>query len=54
LLKNNCNLDRKNPAAKEDLEHLPPEKLVEGIVEKETRILAIMGEINSLLAAGVK
>jgi type I restriction enzyme M protein len=53
ILDNNCNLDIKNPSAKEDLEHLPPEKLVESIVEKEKRILAIMGEIKSLLAEGV-
>jgi hypothetical protein len=40
--------------AKEDLEHLPPEKLVESIVEKEMRILEIMGEIKALLAEGPK
>ena len=28
LLATNCNLDRKNPAAKADLDHLPPEQLV--------------------------
>ena len=39
---------------KEDLEHLPPEKLVESIVEKEKRILEIMGEIKALLAEGPK
>ena len=38
----------------EDLEHLPPEKLVESIVEKEKRILEIMGEIKALLAEGPK
>jgi type I restriction enzyme M protein len=54
ILDNNCNLDLKNPHAKEDLEHLPPEKLVESIVEKEKRILDIMGEIRQLLAEGVK
>lgn len=54
ILDNNCNLDIKNPSAKEDLEHLPPEKLVESIVEKEKRILDIMGEIKQLLAEGVK
>jgi type I restriction enzyme M protein len=27
LLANNCNLDRKNPRAKEDITHLPPEQL---------------------------
>jgi type I restriction enzyme M protein len=54
ILDNGCNLDIKNPAAKEDLEHLPPEKLVESIVEKEKRILEIMGEIKALLAEGPK
>src|SRR5689334_9563089 len=49
IIANGCNLDIKNPAAKEDLEHLPPEKLVESIVEKEKRILEIMGEIKALL-----
>jgi len=50
ILDNGCNLDIKNPYAKEDLEHLPPEKLVEGIIEKEKRILIIMDEIKALLA----
>jgi type I restriction enzyme M protein len=54
ILGNGCNLDIKNPHAKEDLEHLPPEKLVAGIVEKEKRILEIMGEIAALLAEGPK
>ncbi len=34
------------------LERLPPEQLVASIVEKERQILAIMGEIAALLAAG--
>jgi type I restriction enzyme M protein len=46
------NLDLKNPRAASKLEHLPPERLVASIVEKERKILAIMGEIESLLAAG--
>jgi type I restriction enzyme M protein len=54
ILDNGCNLDIKNPHAKEDLEHLPPETLVAGIVEKEKRILEIMGEISALLAEGPK
>jgi type I restriction enzyme M protein len=44
------NLDRKNPRAKEDIEHLPPERLVEHIVEKEQRIAQIMSDIRGLLA----
>jgi hypothetical protein len=52
IIDNGCNLDIKNPAAKEDLEHLQPEQLVESIMEKEKRILEIMGEIKALLAEG--
>jgi type I restriction enzyme M protein len=43
------NLDLKNPRAAAKLEHLPPEQLVASIVEKERKILAIMGEIEALL-----
>jgi type I restriction enzyme M protein len=49
LLANNCNLDRKNPHAKEDISHLPPEQIVESILQKERRIAEIMGEIKALL-----
>lgn len=54
ILDNGCNLDIKNPNAQEDLEHLPPEKLVEDITAKEQRILAIMGEIKAMLAEEAK
>ncbi len=47
-----CNLDVKNPNAAPDLEHLPPEQLVEDILTKERRIIEIMEEIKGLLAAG--
>jgi type I restriction enzyme M protein len=50
LLDAGCNLDRKNPNAKPDAEHRPPEQLVESILAKEARIAAIVGEIKSLLA----
>lgn len=49
LLTNNCNLDRKNPRAKEDISHRPPEEIVAGILEREHRIIEIMGEIQKLL-----
>jgi type I restriction enzyme M protein len=52
LLENGCNLDRKNPRAKEDITHLPPEELVESILEKEMRIMGIMGNIRGLLVRG--
>jgi type I restriction enzyme M protein len=49
LLANGCNLDRKNPNAATDFEHLPPEQLVDDILKKEQRILAIVTEIKGLL-----
>jgi type I restriction enzyme M protein len=51
LLVNNCNLDRKNPKAATDYEHMPPEQLVEDILAKEHRIVEILGEIKALLGA---
>ena len=44
------NLDVKNPSAKQDLEHLPPEQLVESILQKEKRIAELMGEIKKALS----
>jgi type I restriction enzyme M protein len=51
LLVDNCNLDRKNPHAKEDVAHLPPEQLVAGILEKEHRMAEILTRIQDLLVA---
>jgi len=51
LLANACNLDRKNPRAKDDITHLPPEQLAADILKKEQRIVEIMGNIQKLLAA---
>ena len=48
------NLDLKNPRGAAKLEHLPPEQLVASIIEKERKILAIMGEIGGLLATDTK
>ncbi len=50
LLANGCNLDRKNPRAKEDITHLPPADVAASILAKEERIVAIMGAIRNLLA----
>jgi type I restriction enzyme M protein len=50
LLANGCNLDRKNPHAKEDITHLPPEDIAASILAKEQRIAAIMTSIRDLLA----
>jgi type I restriction enzyme M protein len=51
LLTSGCNLDRKNPNAKQDYEHLPPEQLADDILHKELRIAEIMREIKALLGA---
>jgi type I restriction enzyme M protein len=45
-----ANLDIKNPNRKQDLEHLPPERLVESILAKEQRIASLMAEIKGVLA----
>jgi type I restriction enzyme M protein len=49
LLAANCNLDRKNPSANDDIAHLPPEQLAAGILEKERRIVEIVAKIQNLL-----
>jgi type I restriction enzyme M protein len=46
------NLDIKNPHAKQDFEHLPPEQLVEDILKKEQRIVELMAEMKRILADG--
>ena len=43
------NLDRKNPRAKQDVTHLPPEQLADSILQKETRIAEIIREIRSIV-----
>lgn len=45
------NLDIKNPSAKQDFEHLPPEQLADDILRKEQRIAELMAEIKQMLAA---
>ena len=42
IIKNNYNLDIKNPRGKEDYVHLPPEKLIEDILGKEQKIAEII------------
>ena len=46
----NYNLDVKNPHAKADSEHLPPEQLVADILAKELQIADVMREVQALLA----
>lgn len=53
LLDANCNLDRKNPRAKVDFEHLPPEQLADDILKKELRIAELMREIKVALGASI-
>jgi type I restriction enzyme M protein len=43
------NVDVKNPTAKEDITHLPPEQLAESILQKEQLIAEIIGNIKELL-----
>ncbi len=45
-----ANLDIKNPNRQHDLEHLPPDQLVESILAKEQRITEIVAEIRQVLA----
>lgn len=46
------NLDRRNPSASIGFAHLPPEQLVESILEKEHRILELLGEVKLDLLQG--
>jgi type I restriction enzyme M protein len=43
------NLDLKNPRQKPDLSHLPPDEIAESILNKERRIIELMGEIKAEL-----
>jgi type I restriction enzyme M protein len=49
LLAKGCNLDSKNPHAKEDITHLPPEQIAADILKKEQRITALISEIQELV-----
>ncbi|WP_292530900.1 class I SAM-dependent DNA methyltransferase [Methylocystis sp.] len=50
LLANGCNLDRKNPRGKEEIMHLPPDKIAADILKKEQRVAEIIGNIQKLLS----
>lgn len=52
LLAANCNLDRKNPRAADDITHRAPDELVASILEKEAEIARIVGRIQGLLKQG--
>ncbi len=45
-----ANLDIKNPNAPEDLEHVPPEQLVDNMLKNEQRIVELLAEIKVALA----
>jgi type I restriction enzyme M protein len=53
LLTGGCNLDRKNPQAKVDITHLPPEQLAANILEKERQIAEIISRIENLLSGRI-
>lgn len=46
LLTSGANLDVRNPRSKEDIEHMPPEQLVEDILYKERQILEILEDLK--------
>ena len=48
-----ANLDLKNPRGGDAFEHMAPEQLVEDILKKEQRVIALMNEIKTLLAGAV-
>jgi type I restriction enzyme M protein len=49
LLAKGCNLDQKNPHARVDFEHMPPEQLADNILRNESRIIELMREIKTAL-----
>lgn len=49
VLASNCNLDRKNPSEKIELESLSPEVLIADIMEKEHQIAELMGHIQLMM-----
>jgi type I restriction enzyme M protein len=51
IIEGGYNLDLKNPNAAPDYEHLPPEQLLESILQKEGRILGLLEEVRGLLKA---
>ena len=51
LIENGFNLDIKNPNRKDELEHLPPAQLLDGLVQKEQQILRLLEEIRGSLGS---
>ena len=52
VIKNNYNLDIKNPNKAKEEEHRPPEEIVVSIIEKEKRIFELMQEIQAQISKG--
>jgi len=52
VIESNCNLDIKNPSKAKAEKHRSPEEIVASIVEKEKKILELMGEIQKQIQAG--
>ena len=48
-----CNLDVKNPHAGEIADHRAPAEILDAIIDKERRILAVLDEIKATLAEGM-
>jgi type I restriction enzyme M protein len=53
ILENGCNLDIKNPNGKQDLEHMPPEELLDSILNNEKQIEAILHDIKNTFSRSV-
>ena len=51
LVKNEYNLDEKNPTSQEKDKMLPPEQLVIEVLEKEKQIIRLIEEIKQALNA---
>jgi type I restriction enzyme M protein len=49
LLSSGCDLDRNNPRAQSDVTTIAPDKLLDGILANEERMLEIMRDVRSLL-----
>ena len=52
VIKNNYNLDIKNPNKAKEEEHRPPEEIVVSIIGKEKRIFELMQEIQAQISKG--
>ncbi len=52
VIKNNYNLDIKNPNRAKEEEYRPPEEIVADIIEKEKRIFELMREIQEQITKG--